>query len=105
MRRLVLKVIIPFYRFDLWRRVQTLENTELLRQLELFLTIAEDIQNKQEEEFYSRRLKEVDEFLEESRREVERLSSLLEEYEKDRNIVLERLGKYGSILKHKDRGS
>jgi len=104
-RRLVLKVIIPFYRFDLWRRVQTLENTELLRQLELFLTIAEDIQNKQEEEFYSRRLKEVDEFLEESRREVERLSSLLEEYEKDRNIVLERLGKYGSILKHKDRGS
>lgn len=98
-------MIIPFYRFDLWRRVQTLENTELLRQLELFLTIAEDIQNKQEEEFYSRRLKEVDEFLEESRREVERLSSLLEEYEKDRNIVLERLGKYGSILKHKDRGS
>jgi len=104
-RRLVLKVIIPFYRFDLWRRVQTLENTELLRQLELFLTIAEDIQNKREEEFYSRRLKEVDEFLEESRREVERLSSLLEEYEKDRNIVLERLEKYGSILKHKDRGS
>ena len=102
---MVLKVIIPFYRFDLWRRVQTLENTELLRQLELFLTIAEDIQNKREEEFYRRRLKEVDEFLEESRREVERLSSLLEEYEKDRNIVLERLEKYGSILKHKDRGS
>jgi len=98
-----LKVTIPFYRFDLWRRVQKLANTELLRQLELFLNIAEEVRSKQEEEFYSRRLKEVDEFLEESRREVERLSSLLEEFEKDRNIILERLERYAFILNSQAR--
>ncbi|HCZ07338.1 MAG: hypothetical protein PWP37_1161 [Thermotogota bacterium] len=97
-----LKITIPVHRFDLWRMVQKLSNTELVHRLESILEAKEKARNKKEEEFYSRRLKEVNEFLEESQREVERLTVLLEEFEKDRNKILDRLERYSFIISNQD---